>query len=185
MYSKWIYNFDTKTEGCKNDNYTCRFEKYSVDINGEKKTLQNIFQSLDIHYDEYVDASRIGEFEKLFEYSLAGVDIGGWSETNLQDFENMSSEKEYINEQKKINDFNSQIYGTKKILLYDFYTNYSSTFSSKKENHASILDGTIQQVDTKSTKKTSLSNKNNDTYNYQKEMGIINNVDCTKKLSYA
>lgn len=41
-------------------------------------------------------------------------------------------DEKYPNEKKKVDDFYNSIYGTKKILISDFYSNYSSSFLAKK-----------------------------------------------------
>jgi hypothetical protein len=183
LYTKWIYNFDTTNSKCSD--VTCEFNNYFVDVNGKKVSLWSIFTDLGIDYDEYISTQMPLNFDKVFKYKLAWIDIWDLNEENMYLFENMPNEKQYIAEQKKINDFTSKIYWVKKILLTDFYSNYSTTFISNKENRYYFTENKLKQIDKFNKKNVILSYKQSDLVNLQKEIEELNkNNSCTKKSSY-
>lgn len=133
MYTKWIYNFDTSKFDCVKTDYTCKFKNYKLSINDKETNLDKIFKSLEIDdYNDYVDSVKIYDFDKILWYKLAGLEIGDYTYDAIAEFEKDIDTEKYANEKKKIENFFNSIYGNKKILMYDFYSNYSTTFTAKK-----------------------------------------------------
>lgn len=133
MYTKWIYNFDTSKSDCKKTDYNCKFKNYKLSINDKETNLDKIFKSLEIDdYNDYVDSVKIYDFDKILWYKLAGLEIGDYTYDAISEFEKDIDTEKYANEKKKIENFFNSIYGNKKILMYDFYSNYSTTFTAKK-----------------------------------------------------
>jgi len=126
LYVNNIYKFDLKSSKCDNKNYKCRFTNYKI----WDTSLDNIFNELWIKdYSEYIDNWKLSNFETILNYKLAWVDI--WWEYNLENFnifQNLIEEEKNVSEKQKINDFNHTVYGDKKILISDFYSNYISTY---------------------------------------------------------
>ena len=185
IYTKWIYNFDTKTDKCKNNDYNCKRKNYNVLVNWKSISLDVIFKSMWIDYNEYVDRASITDFEKLFKYKLAGINIWELNEENINLFEIMPDEELYINEKKKINDLNNSIYWAKKILIQDFYSNYTTFFNTNKENRFYVADKQLKQVDKFKADKKSLTYKSNNIFNLQIELEkLTKNTDCLNKKTY-
>lgn len=189
LYTKWIYNFDLPMVKCNAKDSSCKYSKYkfyTLEINWEKISLDSIFKDLWINYDYYVDNSTIYDFEKLFLYKLSWVNIWELNDENIALFESMPEEKQYINEKNKINSFNNNIYWTKKILISDFYSNYSTNFNTNKENRFYVVENKLKQVDIFSKKKKSLSIKENDNFNLQIELAKLDkNSRCSSKSTYS
>lgn len=185
LYAKWVYNIDLGASNqCKTD-YVCTFSHTMVERNGTKVSLHSIFQDMDIPYGEYVDSDRLDDFQTVFAYELAGVDIGGFNDRNIALFQAKSNEKQYINETKKLNDLNNRIYGVKKILLSDFYSNYDTAFLAETVNKFSFKDGALKQEKQFNGKKTSFSNKKNDTYQLEAQLARLEDqYACIKKTSF-
>lgn len=125
LYTKYVLNIKTDTSACRQD-YNCKFSKYS--LNG--KNLDTTFKELWIdNYSEYVDISKTYNFETLLTYKLAWVDLAGeYDMSHFLTFQNLIDEESHVKEKQKINDFNNVLYGSRKILLSDFYSNYNSYF---------------------------------------------------------
>lgn len=133
MYTKWIYNFDTSKFDCKKTDYNCMFKNYKLLINGKETSLDSVFKSLEIDdYNDYVDSAKIYDFDKILWYKLAWVEIGEYTYDNIAEFEKDIDTEKFASEKKKIEDFFNSIYWNKKIFIYDFYSNYSTTFTAKK-----------------------------------------------------
>lgn len=185
LYTKWIYNFDTKTDKCTNENYACRFSKYKVTIEGKKISLDTIFKNLEIDYDEYVDSSMIYEFERIFKYTLAWVSIGGFTDKNLYLFESLIDDEKYSKEKKKIQDFDNKIYGLKKITIADFYTNYSTYFIVTKDNRYYTIKDKLVLTDIFNDKKVSIGHKKTDVFKMNKELfDAWEKYKCEEKQNY-
>ncbi len=132
LYVNNIYKFDLGISKCDKKNYICRFIDYKV----WKKSLNDIFQELGIHnYNEYIDSSKISNFDMILNYKLAWVNIWEFTMENFLTFWNLIEEEQNMWEKEKLNIFNNSIYGNKKILINDFYTNYNTTYFSTKTPH--------------------------------------------------
>lgn len=194
MYTKWIYNFNTTTSKCSNGDYTCKFKEYKISkgfaeykptIEGKEDTLESIFKSLWIDYTDYVDSSKIYDFEKLFKYKLAWISIGDFTDKNIYLFESQKDEEKYKQEWKKIQDFDNRIYGLKKITIADFYSNYSTSFIATKENRYYTIKNKIVLADIFNDKKISSGYKETNDFKISKELfELSKKYNCNERINY-
>lgn len=191
LYTKYVYKFDIDASKCNYTDYKCKFAWYKVWEN----SLDTIFSELWIKdYNEYIDSNKISDFDTVFLYKLAWVNIGEYNMNNFRTFQNLINDEKYILEKKKLDTFNNSIYGNKKILLYDFYTNYNTYYFSLKTpqyypeiNKLVYVDNNVSKIDF-SSKRTdleqALSNlyKNNKCYLKKTYLESYNcSVDAEKK----
>ncbi|MDD5769521.1 MAG: serine protease [Candidatus Gracilibacteria bacterium] len=129
MYMKYVYNYKIDSDTCGKNDYRCKFEFKVGD-----KSLDSIFNELGItDYNEYINSSKIYNFDTILNYKLAGVEIGsGYTMENFLTFQNLINEEQLVGEKNKLNNFNNSIYGNRKILIYDFYSNYNTYYFSTK-----------------------------------------------------
>lgn len=129
LYVTNVYKFDLWISKCDKMNYKCRFIDYKV----WEKSLDDIFTQMWItDYNEYIDSSKISYFDMVLNYKLAWVNIWEFNMESFLTFGNLIEEEQNIWEKEKLNIFNNSIYWNKKILLYDFYTNYVTNYFSTK-----------------------------------------------------
>jgi hypothetical protein len=70
-------------------------------------------------------------------------------------------------------------------LIADFYSNYSTTYNSTKENRFYVVDNKLKQIDKFKVDKKSLTYKNNDAFNLQLEFDKLSkSTDCLTKKTY-
>jgi hypothetical protein len=194
MYAKWIYNFDTTTNNCKNDDYACKFKEYKISkgfaeykpaIEGKEDTLDSIFKDLGIDYNEYVDTYKTYDFEKLFKYKLAWISIWDFTDKNIYLFESQQNDEKYKQEWKKIQDFDNKIYGLRKITIDYFYSNYSTYFIATKENRYFPLKDKLVFADLFNNKKISSGYKASDDFKMNKELfDVSKKYNCDEKATY-
>lgn len=129
IYMKNIYNFDVTWAQCRKKDYKCKFIGYKL----WDKSLDIIFQELWIwDYNEYIDTEKMAYFDTILNYKLALGQIGNGTLDEFLILQNLINEKQNILFKEKINNFNHNIYWNEKILLRDFYLNYSSAYFTIK-----------------------------------------------------
>jgi len=184
MYTKWVYNYYTTSKTCIKNDYSCIFKSYKLIINEKTTNLDEIFKDLWIDdYNDYVDSQKIENFEKILDYKLAWITLDNYSYENIALFEKNINEEKYAKEKKKLEDFYNRIYWNKKILIWDFYTNYDTYYFTQKtlsyypnQNKLLLLD------DKKITEKVSFSSKQ--TKLSKEEEELAKKYKCIEKKTY-
>ena len=212
MYVRWVFNYDTDTKSCNKTDYTCKFSNYKVKINSVDVSLDSVFKDMWINdYNSYINKNKVNSywyikdetvnklmsfyseqnyyatektnFDSILIYKLAWVnEIWEFTPENIANFEKNKDEENYVASKKKVEDFLNSIYGTKKILISDFYRNYDTMLFTQKslvyfpEKNNLIL---VNKLDNEKVSFSSLESKK------EKEFDdLVKAYKCSEKNSY-
>jgi len=131
LYFKMVYNFDVYETAKTCKTVKCIFEKYEIEVDGNKTNLYSIIDDMWINLYDYVQVSQLDYFETVLKLKLSWAKLKNFSEEEIARYSNFTDEPVYQDVQDKVNQFNNKIYWDSKISIYDVIGSVIDFFPTK------------------------------------------------------
>lgn len=129
-YLNLVHNIHFSNATCVTT--TCLLQKTNITVAGKNMSLFALFSDVQINWNSYVEETRAEDFLFYMKLKLAGVTLPVYSEEVLNDIKTDPESSEYANIYAAIDEYNANLYGSKKIwydeVLWDDYSSYYKSY---------------------------------------------------------
>ncbi len=165
-YFRMVYNYDFNYNyDCILGEYSCLFMNNNIYVWWESRTMQDVFNEMNIPLDEYVDYSKVSVFIDHIKLLMSGASWFTFSEKWYNDYLYLSEESMFEPIKNMVDEYNNLVYWKEEMYIWELlWTYWVSSSVQTKDIYYNSSSNKIIYIDLYETWKYNYSSRNANRY---------------------